>query len=251
MAGRPRGSPLAFAVAATSSASGSGTATRPRPSGPIGSTPTTTPTPPAGRGAGHDGAAARRGLDPGHLHAARMPRTGRCWCATGRSTGPTATRCWCPSRPSPGQTVLVDRGWVPTRRAPRRLPRSSPAPTGEVTVTGWVRRGEPSLGATCPAASWRASTSRRRAASGQPAARRLRPARGRAAPRRHGPGSADRAGTAGHRPRAAPGLRVPVVAGAWWPGSSWSGSAPDASTSTAAGRVRAAQKVRIWDEEDG
>lgn len=48
-------------------------------------------------------------------------------------------------RPSGGGTdVLVDRGWVAASdRGASTLPSVAPAPTGEVTVVGWVRPSEP------------------------------------------------------------------------------------------------------------
>jgi cytochrome oxidase assembly protein ShyY1 len=49
-----------------------------------------------------------------------------------------------------GGTVLVDRGWVQNAKTAETLPDVVPAPTGEVTVTGWLRRGEPSLGKSLP-----------------------------------------------------------------------------------------------------
>jgi cytochrome oxidase assembly protein ShyY1 len=48
-------------------------------------------------------------------------------------------------------TVLVDRGWVPNAATAETLPEVPPAPSGEVTVTGWVRQSEPSLGRDLPA----------------------------------------------------------------------------------------------------
>ena len=50
-----------------------------------------------------------------------------------------------------GSTVLVDRGWVLNADDAETLPDVVPAPTGTVTVTGWLRRSEPSLGKTLPA----------------------------------------------------------------------------------------------------
>jgi cytochrome oxidase assembly protein ShyY1 len=50
-----------------------------------------------------------------------------------------------------GGTVLVDRGWVQNAKTAESLPTVPPAPTDEVTVTGWLRRSEPSLGRTLPA----------------------------------------------------------------------------------------------------
>ena len=50
-----------------------------------------------------------------------------------------------------GKTALVDRGWVMNAKNAETLPHVVPTPTGEVTVTGWLRRSEPSLGKTLPA----------------------------------------------------------------------------------------------------
>jgi cytochrome oxidase assembly protein ShyY1 len=52
---------------------------------------------------------------------------------------------------SSGATVLVDRGWVMNAKNAETLPDVVPAPRGTVTVTGWLRRSEPSLGKTPPA----------------------------------------------------------------------------------------------------
>jgi cytochrome oxidase assembly protein ShyY1 len=51
-------------------------------------------------------------------------------------------------RPDAGTpAVVVDRGFVPpSDRGASVLPSVDPAPQGEVTVTGWVRRGEASRG---------------------------------------------------------------------------------------------------------
>lgn len=50
-------------------------------------------------------------------------------------------------RPSTGgPDVLVDRGWVaPSRGGATELPTPPPAPSGEVTVVGWLRPSEASL----------------------------------------------------------------------------------------------------------
>jgi cytochrome oxidase assembly protein ShyY1 len=55
-----------------------------------------------------------------------------------------------PFEDASGGTVLVDRGWVQNAKTAETLPDVVPAPTGEVTVTGWLRRGEPSLGKSLP-----------------------------------------------------------------------------------------------------
>jgi cytochrome oxidase assembly protein ShyY1 len=49
-----------------------------------------------------------------------------------------------------GRTVLVDRGWVVNAKTAESAPSVPPAPTRTVTVTGWLRRSEPSLGKTLP-----------------------------------------------------------------------------------------------------
>lgn len=49
-----------------------------------------------------------------------------------------------------GATVLVDRGWVLNGQNAETLPSYPAAPTQDVTVTGWVRPTEPSLGRTMP-----------------------------------------------------------------------------------------------------
>ncbi|MEO5982829.1 MAG: SURF1 family protein [Pedococcus sp.] len=50
-----------------------------------------------------------------------------------------------------GGTVLVDRGWVQNAKTAQVLPTFPAAPTDDVTVTGWLRRSEPSLGRSLPA----------------------------------------------------------------------------------------------------
>ena len=49
-----------------------------------------------------------------------------------------------------GATVLVDRGWVVNAKNAETLPDYPAAPVGEVTVTGWLRPSEPSLGRSLP-----------------------------------------------------------------------------------------------------
>jgi cytochrome oxidase assembly protein ShyY1 len=50
-----------------------------------------------------------------------------------------------------GKTVLVDRGWVQNAKTAESLPTFPAAPADEVTLTGWLRQSEPSLGRTPPA----------------------------------------------------------------------------------------------------
>ena len=49
-----------------------------------------------------------------------------------------------------GRTLLVDRGWVPNAESARALPDVPPTPAGEVSVVGWLRPSEPSLGRDLP-----------------------------------------------------------------------------------------------------
>jgi cytochrome oxidase assembly protein ShyY1 len=55
-----------------------------------------------------------------------------------------------PFRDTSSGTVLVDRGWVQNARNAETLPDVVPAPTGDVTLIGWLRRPEPSLGRSLP-----------------------------------------------------------------------------------------------------
>lgn len=50
-----------------------------------------------------------------------------------------------------GEHLLVDRGWVPNAQSAADLPDIPATPTGEVTVEGWLRSGEPDLGRDLPA----------------------------------------------------------------------------------------------------
>ena len=51
-----------------------------------------------------------------------------------------------PLRLAGGAALLVDRGWIPNGQN-AAAPSSVPAtPSGDITVTGWLRMGEPSLG---------------------------------------------------------------------------------------------------------
>ena len=56
-----------------------------------------------------------------------------------------------PLRLSDGTALLVDRGWVKNGPTAEILPDVSDAPTGNVTVTGWLRQGEASLERNPPA----------------------------------------------------------------------------------------------------
>ena len=50
-----------------------------------------------------------------------------------------------------GRTLLVDRGWVPNAENAETRPTVPPVPAGTVTVTGWLRQSERSLGRDLPA----------------------------------------------------------------------------------------------------
>jgi len=51
---------------------------------------------------------------------------------------------------SGGGTVMVDRGWVVNAKTAESAPSVPAAPTQQVTITGWLRRSEPSLGKSMP-----------------------------------------------------------------------------------------------------
>ena len=53
--------------------------------------------------------------------------------------------------PLSGHRLLVDRGWVPNADSASQLPTVPPAPTGDLTVQGWLRSGEADLGKDLPA----------------------------------------------------------------------------------------------------
>jgi cytochrome oxidase assembly protein ShyY1 len=47
-----------------------------------------------------------------------------------------------------GASLLVDRGWIPNGPSATEPSAAPPTPAGVITVTGWLRVGEPSLGRT-------------------------------------------------------------------------------------------------------
>lgn len=49
-----------------------------------------------------------------------------------------------------GGVLFVDRGWVPFGETAAAVPHTPDPPTGEVTVTGWLRSPEPDLGRDLP-----------------------------------------------------------------------------------------------------
>ena len=49
-----------------------------------------------------------------------------------------------------GSSLLVDRGWIPNGQSASEPSAVPAAPAGEITVTGWLRVGEPSLGRQLP-----------------------------------------------------------------------------------------------------
>jgi len=50
-----------------------------------------------------------------------------------------------------GTSLLVDRGWIPNGRTAADPPPVPATPAGDITVTGWLRVGEPSFGRQMPA----------------------------------------------------------------------------------------------------
>ncbi len=66
------------------------------------------------------------------------------------SAAGSATAAGTDSSSGSGQRVLVDRGWVQNADTAAQLPSVPPAPGGTVTVQGWLRRPEPSLGRDLP-----------------------------------------------------------------------------------------------------
>ncbi len=81
---------------------------------------------------------------------AGMPRAHRCWSETARTRG-LRLRGAQPLRPRRRPHLLVDRGWVLNAKNAQTRPEVPPNPSGEVTVTGWLRPSEPSLGHHLPA----------------------------------------------------------------------------------------------------
>jgi len=53
-----------------------------------------------------------------------------------------------PLRLADGTSLLVDRGWIPNGRTAADPSKMPAIPAGDITVTGWLRVGEPSLGRT-------------------------------------------------------------------------------------------------------
>ena len=49
-----------------------------------------------------------------------------------------------PFEPVDGPTILVNRGWVPNGPDAQTLPEIPPAPSGEITLSAWLRPSEPS-----------------------------------------------------------------------------------------------------------
>ncbi len=49
-----------------------------------------------------------------------------------------------------GSSLLVDRGWIPNGQSAAEPSKVPTTPSGGITVTGWLRVGEPSLGRQMP-----------------------------------------------------------------------------------------------------
>ena len=55
-----------------------------------------------------------------------------------------------PLKLADGTSLLVDRGWIPNGRSAAQPSEVPLTPAGVITVTGWLRPGEPSLGRAMP-----------------------------------------------------------------------------------------------------
>jgi cytochrome oxidase assembly protein ShyY1 len=176
-----------------------------------------------------------------------------------------------PLKLADGGTLLVDRGWIPNGRTAAD-PSSTPAtPAGEITVTGWLRPGEPSFGRQLP--------------NGMLASINLQEAQTRAGVPLYGgyvikhtevAGPGDGAAGSPGKPAAAPQpLEKPdtdlgphlAYAFQWWLAAPVGfvlvlvgarrehlegpvPASPDPGDRPAPARTPRAKKVRIWDEED-
>jgi cytochrome oxidase assembly protein ShyY1 len=148
-----------------------------------------------------------------------------------------------------GTRMFVDRGWVANADAAADLPSIPAAPSGEVTIEGWLRSGEPDLGKDLPAgqlASIDLATAANQAGGGQVLDAYL--VLGSEQPRGPRP-----------QPLAAPDTDLgphQAYAFQWWLTSVFGFvllgyrlrlAAAERRETSAAPRPR---KVRIWDEED-
>jgi cytochrome oxidase assembly protein ShyY1 len=162
-----------------------------------------------------------------------------------------------------GTALLVDRGWIPNGRTAAEPSRTPATPAGDITVTGWLRMGEPSLG--------------RKMSNGQLASINLAEARVQASTSLYGAYLIRRseAGPAGEHIETPQSLAMPntdlgphlAYALQWWlavpaglvlvllaarreylDGDEPLGPLPVGSAAPA--RAPKAKKTRIWDEED-
>lgn len=165
-----------------------------------------------------------------------------------------------------GSAVLVDRGWVKNAERADVLPEVPAAPAGRVTVTGWLRPGEPPVGEGMPPGQL-ASINLERAAAAT--GHHLRPAYLVLESENDGSGAEPARPT----PLLAPdtGLGVHFAYALQWWGASVVGfvivfvylrrevrdelaaqtsGAPVTARGTGTTRAPKPKKVRIWDEED-
>lgn len=151
-----------------------------------------------------------------------------------------------------GSAVLVDRGWVPNARSAQTLPDVPAAPSGPVSLTGWVHRGEPSLGKDLP--------------RGQLASISLHDARGQVSQPLLGGYvvlQSERTASGSHPPRPTP-LEKPdtdlgphqAYAFQWWAGMLaafvlvFLGARREYLEGDTVVQAPKPRRVRIWDEED-
>jgi len=152
-----------------------------------------------------------------------------------------------------GSSLLVDRGWIPNGRSAAQPSAVPLTPAGVVTVTGWLRPGEPSLGRAMP--------------QGQLASINLAEARAQAGGSFYGAYLIRRAETApaGEHVQTPAALERPdtgqgphlAYALQWWLAAPVGfvlvllGARRELLEGPATPPVDQVRKTRIWDEEDG
>lgn len=153
-----------------------------------------------------------------------------------------------------GGVVFVDRGWIPNGRTAAAPDTVPPTPTGQVTVVGWLRAGEPDLKkAGVPGQVASINIGQLRELTGQPQARNAYVLM------RSETGSGVPAAKPAQLPKPDPGGYAWVnfsYAMQWWLGAVgvlvFMTLRLRREHLEATGRAKAAKpaKVRIWDEED-
>lgn len=164
-----------------------------------------------------------------------------------------------------GTSLLVDRGWIPNGRSATEPSAVPTTPAGKVTVTGWLRLGEPSLQRTMPSgqlasvnlpeaqaqtgASLYGAYLILRTEAGPPGGPPVRPVRPQAL-ERPSTGQGPHLAYALQWWLAAPVGFVLVLVGARREHLEGSGPAAPAPGARLAAAGAKSKKTRIWDEED-